>query len=251
MRRLAVIFAVAALALCAIMAPAARAVTAPYFSIGGSRLVAGKTHNIYAKAYLPVTLYVRVFLATVECPGLRLRNGVLLGSNAGQPGTASEVAVLSQCDVAGLGPGCVVDSPIETAPLTSELVEIDRSGKEVLGEELKPAVGSKFASVKFEGECAASEFLVTGEVAGEYLTDEELEPIELGKAPKEAASWLVNFPSTVISSVLLVNTKGEKETVFLKEIEASGFQARLGGYVLTLLANTKFEPEHALWSPLP
>jgi hypothetical protein len=246
----------AVFALSAVAASAAQAVTAPFFTIGGTRLVAGKTHNFDSRA-LPggegFTLSTPTLGIKITCTSLNVLKGVLLGSNAGLPGKDDEIAQFTGCTVTGAGTGCTVKEPIETNPLTSELVEIDGT-KEPLGEEFKPTTGTTFTAVHFVGaECAVAEGVVEGEVAAQNLTDSSTpEAIELGQAAKEATSWLVRFPSTPITEVLLVNTKGEKETRKLTTLKTFGEPSTLEGTTLTLLANTKFEPERtAKWSPLP
>lgn len=247
---------VAGFALSAVVVSAAQAVTAPYFTIGGTRLAAGKTHNFDAKVLAgeEFVLHAPELNTTITCFSLQVVNGVLLGSNAGQPGKDDEGDVFSKCTLAGNGaPNCEVVEPITTNPLTSELVEIDRS-KQVLGEEFKPTTGKTFVTLKFEGaECQKKEAQVTGEVAGEARTDGNgFGNIELGQAQEEAASWLVHFPSTPITTVLLVNTKGEKTSFTLAQLAFATVPAQLTGTALALLSNTKGEPERgALWSPLP
>jgi hypothetical protein len=246
---------VTAFALSAVVASTAQAVTAPYFTIAGTRLVAGRTHNFDARV-LPgeeLVLHVPESETTITCFSLQVEKGVLLGSNAGQPGKDDEVDVFSRCTLAGNGNNCKVLEPITTNPLTSEQVEIDRS-QEVLGEEFKATTGKVLATIKFEGaECKVPEANVMGEVAGENRFDSEgFGTIELGTARQEATSWLIYFPGTPITSVLLVNTKGEKTSVTLEPLKFAGIPAQLTGAVLTLLTNTKGEPERTtLWSPLP
>jgi hypothetical protein len=246
----------AVFALSAIAASAAQAVTAPYFTIGGTRLVAGKTHNFDSRA-LPggagFVLNTPNLGIKITCTSLNVTKGVLLGSNAGQPGKDDEVALFTGCTVTGAGTGCVVKEPVETNPLTSELIEIDGT-KEPLGEEFKPTTGNVFVILHFVGsECIVPEAEVKGEVAAQDLTDSSTpEAIELGQAATEATSWRLTFPATPIAEVLLVNTKGEKETHKLEGFTTDSQSSVLEGTSLQLLANTKFEPERsAKWSPLP
>jgi hypothetical protein len=250
----------AVFALSAVAASAAQAVTAPFFTIGGTRLVAGKTHNFDSRA-LPggagFTLSTPAAGLKITCTSLQVKEGVLLGSNAGQPGKDDEIAIFTSCKQTGNGtePGCKVKEPIETKPLASELVEIDAT-KQTLGEEFKPKTGTEFVEVKFEGgaECSVGVAAnVDGEVAAQVLTDNgKEEALELGQTATQATSWLVKFPSTPITEVLLVNSKGEKETRTLEALSVLNLPSSLSGTTLTLLASTKFVPEPtALWSPLP
>jgi hypothetical protein len=249
-----------ALALSATATSSAQAVSAPFWSIGGSRLVAGKTHNFDARADAVVgfTLEIPEAGVKVECAELRTEKGVLLGSEPGQPGKDDEIAVFSNCAVTGNGTPCTVAAPIKTNQITSELVESVGNGpgghgKQLL-EELKPVTpATGFVTLHFEGAgCTITEGIVSGSVAGEVNIDNpNNEPIELGQAPIEATSWMVNFPKKEFTEVLLVNTKGVAETTKVGLV-AFGFRATLDGLALTLLANTKFESEpNAKWSPLP
>lgn len=245
----------AVFALSAVMASAAQAISAPFFTISGTRLTAGKTHNFDAKAFENFVLTTPGLGVRIECTGSNVEKGVLLGSNAGLPGKDDEIAVFSGCRlVEGNGePNCEVTSPIITHPLTSELVEVEGT-KEPLAEEYKPTTGTTFVELAFTGSgCTLRTAAVEGEVAARVLTDNgREEAIELGQTPKEATSWLVNFPRTTITEVLLVNTEGKKETHKLESFTVLGSASTLEGTVLTLLANSKFGPERTTnWSPLP
>jgi len=242
---------VAVFALSAMAASAAQAVTAPYFTIGGTRLIAGQTHNFDAKAFNAEGFTLTSGVIKITCTNLSIREGVLLGSNAGQPGKDDEIAVFSNCTVAGNGTGCTVAEPIVTNPLTSELVENEKNKNQLL-EEFKPVTPPTFVTLLLSANCTASgQVAVTGSVAAELLTDPGEATIELGQAAKEAGSWLVKFPTTTIKEVLLINSSGSFETVKMK-LESFGVESSLKGTALSLLANTKFEGErNALWSPLP
>jgi hypothetical protein len=242
---------VAVFALSAIAASAAQAVTAPFFTVGGTRLVAGKTHNFDARAFpgSRFTLETPALGVSITCTSFSTKAGVLLGSNPGLPGKDNQVSVFSGCTVTGNGTSCTVVEPIETKPLTSELVE-SQNGKQLL-EEFKPTTGAVFVVIRFTGTCTVKESEVTGAVAAEVLTDPAEGKIELGQTPTEGTSFLVKFPVTSITEVLLINSSGTRETAKLA-LEAFTFPSTLTGTALALLANTKFEPERsAKWSPLP
>ena len=245
----------AVFALSAVVASVAQAETAPFFTVGGTRLVAGKTHNFDARIASGSSFVLTVVGTgvSVTCTSFSVEKGVLLGSNAGQPGKDDEIATFSSCTVAGNGATCTVNEPIKTNQLTSELVE-NESNRNQLLEEFKPTAGAAFVSLTFAGTCTVVSGTVSaeGSAAAEVLLDNAGQgKIELGQKPEEATSWLVKFPTTPITSVLLVNTKGERETTGVG-LTLGGLESTLGGTVLTLLANTKFEPEPtAKWSPLP
>jgi hypothetical protein len=69
----------------AVVAAAAQAEEAPFWSIKGTRLAAGETHFITAKSYTPTTKLVSVPLGiTTTCEKVKLKEGVLLGSKEGK-----------------------------------------------------------------------------------------------------------------------------------------------------------------------
>jgi hypothetical protein len=245
-------------ALSAVLASASQAETAPYFTIGGTRLVAGKTHNFDTKAFKAFKLSGGGL--TVECKGQSTEHGVLLGSNAESPGKDNEIAVFSGCKLlAGNGEaeGCKLASEtITTEPLKSEQVEnVENSkGGKKLYEELFPAIPANgFVTLHFLPEvppCEVLEATVSGQVVGESLLDTNEGSVELGQVPQERTSWLVKFPEVSIKEVWLISNgvgkiQKTKQLVF-------GAESVQTGTSLILLANTKFEPEPAAkWSPLP
>jgi hypothetical protein len=242
----------ATLASSAMIVSAAQAVTAPFFSVGGTRLVAGKTHNIDARAFpgSRFTLSTPALGVSITCTSLSAEKGSLSGSNAGLPGLGHGFAVFSGCTVSGNGEPCSVVEPITTNSLSGELVESE-NGRQLLVE-FKPTTGTNFLDIRFTGAgCTVKESTVSGSVAAEVLTDPAEGKIELGQTPTEGTSFLVNFPTTSVTEVLLINSSGTKETGKVA-LEAFTFPATLTGCALSLLASTKFEPERsAKWSPLP
>jgi hypothetical protein len=245
----------AVLALGAVVASSAQAISpAPYWTINGTRLVAGKTHNVTARAAKPFVLNTPELGIKIECSKLGVEKGVLLGSNEGEPGKDNEIVTFSGCNTTGNGSPCAVNEPIKTNQLISELVESvsgTGGGKQLL-EEYFPASGSTFVTLTFTGSgCTVAEAAVSGQVAAEPRLDNAAEgKIELGQTPEQATSWNLVFPSTTIKEVWLI-TNGVGKIATLKAFQVDGFASTLTGTALTLLANTKFEPEYTLWSPLP
>jgi len=244
----------AVFALSAVMSSAAQAETAPFFTINGTRLAAGKTHNIDARAKPGgggFALTVTGTGVSVTCTEFSIEKGVLLGSNAGQPGKDNEIAKFGNCSAAGNGSECKVKQPIKTNPLSSELVE-SASGTQLL-EEFKPTTPPVFVVLEFE-KCTVVNGAVSaeGSAAAEYRLDNVGEgKVELGQTPEEATSWIVKFPATPITSVLLINSSGTRESTTVG-LTVATIASTLEGSVLTLLANAKFEPESGVkWSPLP
>jgi len=250
----------AVFALSVVAASGAQAETAPFFSIGGARLAAGKTHNFDARAIAPFKL--ENLAATITCTNLSTSEGVLLGSNAGEPGKDNEVVNFSGCSLAGNGSACHLAATkggpavttISTNPLKSEQVENVESGHvgKKLYEEFFPASkAAGFVTLHFGGTCTIEESVVAGQVVAQDLYDNgTVGQVELGQTPVEAKSWIVNFPSTAITKIWLISGSGGKEVE--TELTLFNEKSTQTGTALVLLASTKFVSEpNAEWSPLP
>jgi len=260
------------LALGALTAAAAQAVEAPRWSITGTDLAAGKTH------YISTKIYSNAFTLTggtvVEsCTEVKLVEGSLLGSNAGNPGKNNEVIEFTKCSISGKQGGktiekCKVVEPIRTKPVVSELVETTGAKPEEKKGSLlalfAPAEGATFVTLEFTTEtggfCPVNS-KVSGEVIGEVRTDPNTPPtlgtlVSLESGATEAESWLINFPTTPILKVTLFTGNGEFKEVTDTQLNAFSENAVLEGTALILLAkkNTTtglLETEKTKWSPLP
>lgn len=248
----------AALASGGIAAAAAQAVEAPRWSIEGSSLAGGETHFITAKAYKAFKLAAGN--VTMECTAAKLKEGLLLGTAAGNAGKNNEVIEFSTCKVEGKAGGktiekCKVNEPIITNHVKSELVETEKSEPEKENGSLltlfEPESGSTFATLKFTTETGGNcppETKVTGKVAGQALTDPENgelgKLVELAQIPAEAKSLLVNFPSTPIKKVTRI-ASGTTSEVAVSGLTAFSEEAVLTGTALLSLAkkNSKGEFE--------
>jgi hypothetical protein len=241
-------------------ASVAQAETAPYFTVGGTRLVAGKTHNLDARVFKEdsFTLTNSIESVVITCEALGTEGGVLLGSNAGNPGRDNEITVFSKCKlVSGNGaPECKLTSTvIKTFATTSEQVEnVENSkGGKKLYEEFRPTNPAEgFVDITFTGSgCTVTETVVSGQTVAEVRLDNAGEGnVELGQTPIEATSTLLRFPSTGITSVWLIsNGVGKIQKTNQISFGTSSVQT---GTSLVLLAGTKFEPEpNVKWSALP
>jgi hypothetical protein len=258
----------AVFALGAVAASAAQAEEAPFWSIAGTRLAAGKTHFITAKVYKEgeagreLKLTTPKLGITIACTGLSFpfETGVILGSAAETPGTNNEVAHFTNCTVSGNGEKCNVENKeITTKPIKSELVENVESkaaGKTLLVE-FSPFSGEVFAELKFKeetgGKCTNKTTKVTGSVAAEVLNEKE-EAVKLPNKLEEGTTWLTRFPATAIEKVWLVKAGVGKE-VEVGPLLAFGDDSIEEGTALVLLAKvtgTTLESETTTkWSPLP
>jgi len=252
------------IALGAVVASGAQAESAPFFSIGGTRLAAGKTHNIVAHGIKTFEWVTPANATNIKCTKLTVEKGVLLGSEPGTQGKVDQTRKLEGCTLAeGNGlPNCHLaateggestSTTITTNPLHSELVENVESGKggKKLEELYTPATGKQFVTIFFGGTgCTIKATSVTGSNAAEVVTDPGEANIELPGPTAEATSFITRYPAAAIKEVWLVSG-GTGKIVEVEEVFFSN-QSIIKGTALVLLANSKFEPETtAKWSPLP
>jgi hypothetical protein len=249
----------AAFAFGAVAAAPAQAEEAPFWTVPkteGSketkRLAAGETRYVTAKSYKTTTLEGSG--VTTTCPTVTLQEGVLLGSNAGEPGTSVEVIEFSGgCTQTGNGTSCKVTEPIVTKPVRSELVESEKGAKGSLLTEFFPNKGAAFTTLKYTGTCVIKELTVEGSVAAEVYTDPNNgslgELVKLPNTGKLGTSWLFNFPATPIKKVWLIKSGTGKEASV--ELLANTEPAVFKGTALVLLANKKCESVEEDWSPSP
>jgi hypothetical protein len=270
--RLMLVALFSVLALGALTAAAAQAVEAPRWSISGTDLAEGKTHYISTKDYNPFILAAAG--VRLECTVVKLKEGSLLGSSAGNPGKDNEVIEFEKCNVSGTTGGktitkCKGAEPIVTKPVVSELAETENAVPGTSGSLLELfalASGTEFAKLTYTAEtggvCPSNTTVFGGEVIGEVRTDPN-NPPELGKLVElpsvnsaEAESWQINFPATPILKVTLFKG-GVATQVTDKGLEYFSEPATLEGTALVLLAkkNTTsglLETEIGVkWSPLP
>jgi hypothetical protein len=253
----------AVFALGAVVASGAQAESAPFFSIGGTRLAAGKTHNIDAKAFASFILTDASGSSKITCTGLGTTGGVLLGSEPGTHGNASQVTVFSGCTLAGNGANCHLaptegstetSTTITTNPIKSEEVEnvVGTHGGKQLLEAFSPvSKAAGFVKLNFGGECTLKATVVAGSTVAEVVLDNAGEgKVELGQAPQERTSWKLRFPATPIKEVWLVSGGvGKKVETGQESFNEESIQT---GTALVLLASATYVPEpNALWSPLP
>ncbi len=263
--RLMLVALLGVFAFSAVAAAAAQAEEAPFWSREGVRLAKGETHYITAKKY-------KIFVLTtggkiITCENVRLKEGVLLGSNASEPGTNDDVLELFEnCKVSGKIGGktiekCKVVEPITTVPVKSELVETVQGATGSLLTEFFPEKGEKFTSIEFTAEpggfCPPTT-AVEGSVAAQVRVDPNKPPelgelVSLPNGKKEAKSWLLNFPATQIKTAWLIKGgEGKEVKLGLKFLTE---EASVEGTALVLLAKKNssggFESEEVNWSPLP
>jgi hypothetical protein len=241
--RLIGIAVLAVFALGAVAATAAQAEEAPFWTVNGTRLEKGQTRFITAKEVKPFVLAASG--ATVTCEETAVVKGaVLLGSEAGEPGTDNETVTFSKCKVEGNGTGSEcnkVTEPITTSSLKSELV-LDKTKAKLLTL-FEPASGSTLAELKFPTGCKVTSTKVTGSVNAEVLNSKEEEVTT--SSPKELAeSGLLRFPAAQPVHVWLVKG-GKGEEIETKPLEAFGAPATLSGVALVLLESKE------KWSALP
>jgi hypothetical protein len=252
----------------AVTVSVAQAEEAPFWSIGGTRLAAGKTHFTTTKVFKEgeagqeLTLTTPKLGIVISCTGVSLpfETGVILGSEAETPGTNDGVVHFTGCTVTGNGTGCNIENKeITTKPIKAELVlnvESKAAGKTLLVE-LSPSSGEVLGELKFKeetgGKCTNKTTKVTGSVAAEVLNEKE-EAVRLPNTHEEGTSGLTRFPATAIEKVWLVKAGVGKE-VEVGPLLAFGDDSTATGTILGLLAKvtgTTLESETTTkWSALP
>ncbi len=257
------------LALGSLTAAAAQAVEAPRWSIGGTDLAEGKTHFITAKAY-STNLKLKTANGVITCTVIKIKEGSLLGSSAGNAGKGNGAFVFETCSVSGTSEGKPIEKckvgPIQTTTLLAELVESEgaepANKKGSLLALFAPFSGTSFATIKYTTETGGNcppETKVTGKVAAQVFTDPNTPPtlgtlVTLESGATEATSWLVNFPATQPKNVVRV-AGGAVTTVANPGLSAEGEEALLEGIALISLAkreaNGELVTEATNWSPLP
>jgi hypothetical protein len=222
---------------------------APYWSIEGTRLAAGKTFEILAKAPGPHTLSSSTG-QTLLCTALKFKPGsVLLGSNGNEPGKNDETIEYGGCSVTNNGSGCVpTNNEEKTEPLTSELAYAEN--KKSLVVEFTPVSGKTLMTMTFTGAgCTVTSSRVTGQVVAKVLTDASSPVLlELPNVVTPSESWLLEAPSAAIRHIWLI-TAGTGKAVETEELNAFGAEAVLSGTVLIQLGvnGTRVAKR---WSPL-
>jgi len=253
---------VAVFAVGAVGVAVAQAETAPSFTVNGTRLVAGKTHNVLGAQRAGSANRFELTNATastnIKCTNQETKGAVLLGSNAGEPGKDNEISVFTGCELEkGNGaPACtLVQTTITTNPLTSEQVENvenSKGGKQLL-EEFRPtnkAIGFVTLTFTPKASCTVTEDKISGQAIAESLNAKG-EKIELPNLnPTEASTGLVHFPPSPIKQVwLITNGSGKIQSTEQTSFGEEGIQL---GESLVLLANANFVPEPSgKWSALP
>jgi hypothetical protein len=222
---------------------------APYWSIEGTRLAAGKTFEIVAKAVGNQTLTAGANVVT--CTAFKLKPGaVLLGSSlAGEPGKSDETIQYSGCTVAGNGTGCTVTGgTIETEPLTNELVYSEN--KKSLQVELFPVKGKVLAEFHFTAPCTILSSKVTGVVVAGVFTGAAENPVllELPNTVTQGESFKLKIIEKAKPPVWLIKA-GTGELAENEELNAFGVSSILSGTALIQLA-VHGTAVTTKWSPL-
>jgi hypothetical protein len=246
----------AACAFSTIAAAAAQAEEAPYWSIEGTRLAAGKTFEISAKAVgseggvPPTAFHLLGGDPEVTCTALKFAKGsVLLGSNAGEPGKADETFEYSGCSVTGNGEPCEpTNKEVKTEPLTNELAYA--ANKKSLVMLFTPVKGKTYATLQFTGSgCKEASAKATGvAVAGVYTDVTSPVLLELPNPVAQAESFRVKFTEISPEKIWLIKggTGSEVET---EEVTFFGEPGRIFGTTLLSLA-VKGTSINKKWSPL-
>jgi hypothetical protein len=225
---------------------------APYWSIEGTRVAAGKTFEITAKSESAQQM-LSAATDTVECATLKLKPGaVLLGSNGNEPGRGAGTIQYGKCKVTGNGTGCLVENEsAETEPLMIELAYAENKKSLII--EWDPVKGRILATLHFKaeagGSCTVATTKVTGLVVAKVLTDAP-NPVllELPNHVTQTAGWIAESPSTPIRHIWLI-TAGTGTLFETEELNAFGVTSVYTGAGLVSLTvhGTSLTSE---WGPL-
>jgi hypothetical protein len=228
---------IAVLALSAAVASAAQATEGPFYKVAGSRLAAGESKEFSGRPTAGEVIKMTFFSGsqTIECSGYKVAPGAkLLGSTGANAGGASETMEFSGCNVSVNGEGCQLENgKFKTVPLTGTLAYSTATRTGAVVEDLAPASGEVFATLKFNNRCtigpsiqvegaAVSEAWPANEVGkelAEALTGGSLwprTPIEtvwveqgglLKKRPSQHLTWKFSFAGNETLSELVGGTK--------------------------------------------
>jgi hypothetical protein len=226
------------IALNTIVTAVAQAEEAPYWSIEGTRLTAGRTAEATAKPKGS-----KVFTAgTIEvtCTGGELEKGaVIIGSEPGEPGKSEGVIRLTGCTVRGNGEPCEVSNKeVVTETLVGELAYA--ANKKSLVGLSTPKKGKVFTIGKFTGMgCKETEAAVRGSIVGGIYTDAEPPVLlELPTAVVLAKSFVGKSVVTSRSKIWVIKG-GVGSEVETEELTAMGHEAELAGTDLASLTSGK------------
>lgn len=226
---------VAILAMSAVAATAAQAAQGPFYRVcekvgagkgsfkdmgckealaGGEwenvRLVAGKTKTLESAAATNFVLKNGTAKVKIQCTTLKLKAGATInGSTGANAGTSTEVIEYSGCTGGGNLESLTTCKPVggtvttESVTNTLGYSSAARTGPiEVL---FKPAVGSTFAKIKFEGtDCFVTETTVTGTAVG--LAEVAAGAVEVGKNEVFEETGFVNF--TIAAKTIWTESAG-------------------------------------------
>jgi hypothetical protein len=199
--------ALAMLALSAVVTTAAQAAEGPFYKIAGTRLGAGQTKEIKAKARESFILSTEL-AGTVTCSSMTYASGATItGSNGGTASGGEQTIEFSGCTVAGNGSPCELEGKaIKTPSVKSVLgyATSTRTGK-VLAL-LKPATGTVLLPLHFVGVgCRVHELFLEGSLIVEVRQAKAA--IEVG-AEHEAKVNELTYPQTRILK-LWVESEGK------------------------------------------
>jgi hypothetical protein len=225
-------------AISAVIAVAAQGTEGPFWKVNGTRLAAGQTTLILASAKQQFVLKNAASKVKIECKALKLgEDPTFNGSSGANAGTSKEVIEYSECTGGAKeeGVNCKPQSGKVTTTLVTNTLGYSRDTKvgSLVLVLFKPAVGSTFTTILFEGtNCFAETTTVTGQTIGEATVNGKA--IEVGSEPAEELSGQIKF--TTAGKSILVESGGTL-TNFKTGLNAFGTAATLEGEALIDLSN--------------
>lgn len=218
-------------------AATAQAENAPYWTVKETRLGTGETKAITTKSTNTFVLTTRISKVKIECTRLNSKEGLIVGSSEGEHGTLNGILEFSTCKVVNNGSSCTVKEPIVTKKLKSPLA-LDAATRKKLVAVLTDEKGSTLFTLTYSSACTVfkGEASYTGQIVTEVLTDPGELPVEVGKSPGSAKSWLLKFLPTQPTHVWRTTGGiGKEEPV--EELQWDGAAGEISGTAAISLEN--------------
>lgn len=210
------------------VAATAQAENAPYWTVKEVRLGTGETKAITTTAKSTLVFTLKSSKIKTECTTLKSKEGLIVGSSEGEHGTLNGILEISNCKVVNNGSSCTVKEPIVTKKLKSPLA-LDAATRKKLVAVFTPEKGNTLFPWTYSSACTVfkGEASYTGKFVTEVLTSGEL-PVEVGKSPGSAKSWLLKFLPVQPTHVWLT-TGGIGKEEPLEEFQWDGLAAEISG----------------------
>jgi hypothetical protein len=173
----------------------------PFYKVAKERLKSGESKEIKAKAGSTFLFKVPESGKTplIQCTQQSYLTGSKINGSTGANSATGEVTMkFTGCQITNDGLPCQPKmQTIQTKPLKSQLVFLNKERNGSLGIVFSPVSGSNFAEIELEGSgCLENGIIITGSLAGDDASGKKI--VNVGEEPAEATANEVIFPSTTI-----------------------------------------------------